>query len=111
MTGGQTVRVRLSIAGGTVQGIVRRLSANIEVPMETEELSDVAIPAAGGRLRPTRAWAEILKVEVTVQQAPNFTADRVVIADKAASGPLIRGYGAGGAAPALIDATIKGIPQ
>ena len=102
--------IRATIPGGPVKGVVRVLRGDIEVPMESEVLTDVAIDAAGTRLAPTRAWAEILKVDLTVQEAPGYPAEWAKAVDKAVSGPLIQGYDGSGAAAALVDATIKGIP-
>ncbi|MEO5336864.1 MAG: phage tail protein [Magnetospirillum sp. WYHS-4] len=108
---GVPLAIRVSLPGGPVQGIVRGLDASIEVETTEEVLPDVALPAVGARLAPTRAWMEILTVEFAVQQAPGCTAIRCDLLDKDPAGPLCRGYDAANLpASALIDATIKGIP-
>ena len=82
----------------------------VDVPVEREFLEDVAVPAAGIRLPVTRTWAEIVKLDFTVQDAPGLSATTARFVDKLATGPLVKCFNAAGAATAgLIDVTIQGI--
>ena len=105
--------IEIKIPGGPTRGIIRGFAALIDVPVETERLADVPIAAAGSRLLSARRWEEIIKVGLTVQEAPGYTAVTARVADKDATlGPLTYCYDVLDAATAgLIDATIQGIPR
>ena len=107
---GQEHRVRIEIPGGPVQGRISALRIEVDVPVEREFLEDVAVPAAGIRLPVTRTWAEIVKLDFTVQDAPGLSATTARFVDKLAAGPLVKCFNASGVATAgLIDVTVQGI--
>jgi hypothetical protein len=89
---------------------VSTLRVEVDVPVEREFLEDVAVPLAGVRLPVTRAWAEIVKLDFTVQEAPGYSAATCRFVDKLATGPLVKCFNAAGQpAAGLIDATVQGV--
>lgn len=101
--------IRITTAGGAVQGVVSSLVATFDVPDVSEILSDVAISAGGTRLAIVQPYNAIKAVNLAVQD-DGGTAITARVKDKdAALGPLIECLDAAGAAVSgTIDAYIQG---
>lgn len=107
---GETIDVRVDLAGGSAGGRIDRLTALIDVPVATEHLEDISIPLEGMRLPLSRSYEEIVKVGITVQSGGGHSAVRLALFDKSIAGPLVRGYDtSNNPAAALADIDIQGV--
>lgn len=106
----EPIDVRISVAGGNVQGVISALAAQLDVDDVVEQLNDVAIAAGGTRLPITKSYRAIVAVQgVTLQDdGGDAVAVRRVDLDPI-NGPLMKALDdAGQPTTATIDAVVKG---
>lgn len=100
---------RAVVPAGKIQGVIRGLTAVVDVPDKSETLSDVAISASGTQLPITKSYIRIKNVNVTIQDDGATTAVAARCADKDKDGPIIILVDKDNVQVAgTIDATIQG---
>lgn len=105
-TGDYEIRVRTNFS--RIQGRIRNLIVNLDVPDIMETVNDKTISSAGTRLPLTKSYYAILNVNLTVQD-DGGSARTARVMDKSTSGPLVKCFDINGNATAgKVDATIQG---
>jgi len=102
--------LRVTLFGGANRGIIRTLSAIVDVADIEETLNDVTIPATAFRITPTKQYSTIKTVSVIIQNDGSSTAVFPRVIDKdALLGPEIELLDINGAVTSgLVDVVIKG---
>lgn len=100
---------RFTTVGGNVQGTCTKFAISLDVPDEVEELSAVAIGAAGTRLPITKSFRSIQAVQ-DISIRSGSSAIKIEIADYDVIGPMMYAKDKDNAlTTATIDATAKGV--
>jgi hypothetical protein len=109
-TTANTYEVRITVAGGTTQGVISQMDLICDVP-DIEELYEdqvITVAATGVRLTPAAARRAIDVVTLTLQQDGGTAVTLKIIDKNATTGALIKAYDAAGAVTtATFDARTK----
>jgi hypothetical protein len=101
--------LRAKVFGGPIRGIIREMSAIIDVEDIEETLSDIVIPASTTALAPTKTFSTIKTVSVIIQNDGSSTAVSYRLVSKTPTGPEIELLDSSGAVTSgLVDVIIKG---
>ena len=104
----QPYGLRISTPAGQYRGVVRGLSAVLDVADVAETIADAAIPAGGARLALAGTYRAIKAVGLTLQD-DGGTARSAQLGDRSTAGPLVICRDAAGApAAGTVTATVQG---
>ena len=109
-TTANTYQVRITVAGGTTQGVISQMDLICDVPDIEELYKDqvITVAATGVRLTPAAARRAIDVVTLTLQQDGGTAVTLKIIDKNATTGSLIKAYDAAGAVTtATFDARTK----
>lgn len=105
----QVFDMRVRCAPGTIQGVIDKLTFNLDVPDVIERFDDIVLTAGGTALTITKTFREIKNVSVTLQDDGGDAESVKIIDKKLDPGPTIRAFDSGGTGTsALIDAIVQG---
>ena len=109
ITAPEPIDIRVSIAGGSLQGQILVLTPILDVPDVVERLSNVAIGSSGSRLPIARSYIAINNVQLTLTSTAGGQVSASVVDKDSVSGPLVSIFNSSGTLVAgTVDAQIQG---